>query len=111
KTSNRTHLKTLMGQYFSSGNFNRSSYIAQVTFGSQRASLGFTKGKDIWEFAYPRAYSEYVDKYAKKFTVPEELVWGIMRAETHYRRDAMSPVGALGLMQVMPFTGHKVATL
>lgn len=111
KTSNRTHLKTLMGQYNSSGNFNRSSYIAQVTFGSQRASLGLAKGKDVWEYAYPRAYSEYVDKYSKKFAVPEELVWGIMRAETHYRRDAISPVGALGLMQVMPFTGHKVATL
>jgi soluble lytic murein transglycosylase len=34
-----------------------------------------------------------------------------MRAETNYRRDAISPVGALGLMQVMPFTGHKVAAM
>ncbi|MNT48620.1 Soluble lytic murein transglycosylase precursor [compost metagenome] len=34
-----------------------------------------------------------------------------MRAESTYRRDAISPVGALGLMQVMPFTGHKVASL
>lgn len=111
KTSNREHLRTLMGEYNTAGHFNRSSYIAQINFGGQRAAHGVDGIRYLWEFAYPRAYSEYVEKFTKKFTVPEELVWGIMRAETHYRRDAISPVGALGLMQVMPFTGHKLATL
>lgn len=111
KTSNREYLRSLMSEYNTAGHFNRSSYIAQINFGGQRAAHGMTGIRYLWEFAYPRAYSEYVEKYTKKFTVPEELVWGIMRAETNYRRDAISPVGALGLMQVMPFTGHKVATM
>ncbi|AFY02312.1 soluble lytic murein transglycosylase [Bdellovibrio bacteriovorus str. Tiberius] len=111
KTSNREYLRTLMSEYNTAGHYNRSSYIAQINFGGQRAAHGVDGIRYLWEFAYPRAYSEHVEKYTKKFTVPEELVWGIMRAETHYRRDAISPVGALGLMQVMPFTGHKVATL
>jgi len=111
KTSNRDYLRTLMGEYNTAGHFNRSSYIAQINFGAQRAAHGLDGIRYLWEFAYPRAYSEFVEKYTKKFEVPEELVWGIMRAETNYRRDAISPVGALGLMQVMPFTGHKVATL
>ena len=34
-----------------------------------------------------------------------------MRAESHYRADAQSGVGALGLMQMMPFTGRQVANL
>ncbi|WP_413612446.1 transglycosylase SLT domain-containing protein [Bdellovibrio sp. HCB-110] len=111
KTSNREYLRTLMGEYNTAGHFNRSSYIAQINFGGQRAAHGLEGIRYLWEFAYPRAYSEQVEKYTKKFEVPQELVWGIMRAETNYRRDAISPVGALGLMQVMPFTGHKVATL
>lgn len=111
KTSNRDYLKTLMSEYSTAENYNRSSYIAQITFGGQRAAQGLESGRNLWEAAYPKAYSKHVDKYTKNFAVPQELVWGIMRAETQYRRDAISPVGALGLMQVMPFTGHKLATL
>lgn len=111
KTSNRDYLRTLMTEYSTAGNYNRSSYIAQINFGGQRAAHGMDGIRYLWEFAYPRAYSEHVEKYTKQFAVPEELVWGIMRAETNYRRDAISPVGALGLMQVMPFTGHKVSSL
>ncbi|MFS4460760.1 transglycosylase SLT domain-containing protein [Bdellovibrio sp. HCB2-146] len=111
KTSNRDHLRSLMGEYNTAGHYNRSSYIAQITFGGQRGYQGLTNGRALWEFAYPQAYSDSVSKYSKQFSVPTELVWGIMRAETNYRRDAISPVGALGLMQVMPFTGHKVAAM
>ncbi|MDG0815906.1 transglycosylase SLT domain-containing protein [Bdellovibrio svalbardensis] len=111
KTANREYLRTLMTEYSTAGHFNRSSYIAQVTFGGQRAANGVDGVRYLWELAYPRAYGDSVEKYTKKFSVPEELVWGIMRAESSYRRDAISPVGALGLMQVMPFTGHKVASM
>ncbi|QDK38501.1 transglycosylase SLT domain-containing protein [Bdellovibrio sp. NC01] len=111
KTANREYLRTLMTEYSTAGHFNRSSYLAQVTFGGQRAAHGVDGVRYLWELAYPRAFNDSVEKYTKKFVVPEELVWGIMRAESSYRCDAISPVGALGLMQVMPFTGHKVATL
>ncbi len=111
KTKNRDYLRTLMGEYNTAGHYNRSAYIAQITFGGQRAHNGLEGVRYLWEFAYPKAYDEEVGKYTKKFSVPQELVWGIMRAETNYRRDAISPVGAMGLMQVMPFTGYKVAAL
>lgn len=111
KTSNKDYLRTLMTEYNTAGNYNRSSYIAQINFGAQRGAHGLEGIRYLWEFAYPRAYSAHVENFSKKFTVPEELVWSIMRAETNYRRDAISPVGALGLMQVMPFTGYKLATL
>jgi soluble lytic murein transglycosylase len=111
KTRNRDLLKSLLSEYTMTSSFNRSAFIAQTTFGGQRASMGIEGTRPMWEFAYPRAYSVAVEKYTKQFSVPEELVWGIMRAESSYRQDAISPVGALGLMQVMPFTGHKVANL
>ena len=111
KTRNKEFMKSLMSEYNSVGYFHRSSYIGQVYFSGQRSSLGVEGVRNLWEYAYPKAYSNYVEKYAKDYSVPNELVWGIMRAESHYRKDAISPVGALGLMQVMPFTGYRVASL
>ncbi len=111
RTSKKDYLRTLMSEYSTVEYFNRSSYISQINFGSARASQGINEGRALWEFAYPKAFDQHVSVYTKKFQVPSELVWGIMRAETQYRKDAISPVGALGLMQVMPFTGHKIAAL
>lgn len=111
KTRNKEFMKALMSEYNSVGYFHRSSYIGQVYFSNQRSSFGLEGTRPLWEYAYPKAYAKFVQKYAKDFSVPDELVWGIMRAESQYRKDAISPVGALGLMQVMPFTGYRVANL
>ncbi|MGZ5279843.1 MAG: transglycosylase SLT domain-containing protein, partial [Pseudobdellovibrionaceae bacterium] len=111
KTSNKDYLKNLMQEYQTVENYHRSAYIAQVYFGSQRALHGLEGVRYLWEFAYPQAYSVFVNKYSKQLDVPKELVWGIMRAESTYKRDVISPVGALGLMQVMPGTGMKIAEM
>lgn len=111
KTSNKDYLKTLMQEYEVVENFQRSSYIGQVYFGGLRSFLGLEGNRTLWEHTYPRAYAGYVNKYAREFSIPTELIWGIMRAESQYKKDVVSPVGALGLMQVMPFTGRKVASL
>jgi soluble lytic murein transglycosylase len=110
-TRNKDYLRTLMNEYATVEHFHRSSYLGQVVFSSDRASQGIEGVRYVWEFAYPQAYSESVQKSAKEFKIPTELIWGIMRAESQYRRDAISPVGALGLMQVMPFTARKIASM
>lgn len=111
KTSNREYLKNLMQEYQTVENYNRSAYIAQTYFGGQRALHGLDGVRYLWEFAYPRAYNSIVTKYSKQMNVPSELIWGIMRAESVYKKDVISPVGALGLMQVMPGTGQRVADM
>ncbi len=110
-TKNRDYLKVLMGDYAVLGQYHRSSYLAQTYFGSLRQKLGMVTGKIFWEQAFPKAYEEHVVKYSRRHGVSQELIWGIMKAESQFRMDAISPVGALGLMQVMPFTGMRVATL
>jgi soluble lytic murein transglycosylase len=111
KTTNKEYLKTLMTEYETVDNYNRSSYIGQVSFGSQRAAYGMEGVRYLWEHTYPRAYASHVQKYSKRFDIPQELVWGIMRAESQYKKDVVSPVGALGLMQVMPNTGQKISSI
>ncbi len=111
QTKNKDYLRTLMNEYKIVGHYHRSSYLGQSIFAPARAAQGIEGVRFLWEFAYPKAYAENVEPSAKEFKIPSELVWGIMKAESQYRRDAISPVGALGLMQIMPFTGKKVAQL
>lgn len=49
-------------------------------------------------------YSEFVDKYARQYRVEPELVYAVMRVESCFDPNAVSRVGARGLMQLMPAT-------
>jgi soluble lytic murein transglycosylase-like protein len=42
------------------------------------------------------------------YPVPKALVKAVIRAESGFRPDAVSPTGAVGLMQLMPATGRKL---
>lgn len=111
RTKNKDYLKALMNEYLIVGQYHRLSHISQIYFGKNKSQLGMTQGKQLWEYSFPRAYPQFVDKYAKEYDVNRELVWSIMRAESQYRKEAISPVGALGLMQVMPYTGNRIAEI
>jgi soluble lytic murein transglycosylase-like protein len=45
---------------------------------------------------------------ARKFDLPESFVQSVMRAESGFHADALSPKGAIGLMQLMPDTARDL---
>ena len=51
--------------------------------------------------------AKLVDKHASARRLDPELVHAVIRAESGYRAGAVSPKGAVGLMQVMPMTGMR----
>lgn len=102
--------RMMMAELHRMGRFDRSSTLGELAFSGPRLRGGLDGARDLWEFSYPRAWAESVGASAKAARVDEDLVWSIMRAESHYRSDARSPVGAAGLMQIMPFTGERVAS-
>ncbi|WP_243371847.1 transglycosylase SLT domain-containing protein [Geotalea sp. SG265] len=63
----------------------------------------------VWGLNYPLAFRDAVAKSAGDSHIPESLVYAIMRAESTYSPTALSPVGAVGLMQLMPATASAVA--
>lgn len=58
---------------------------------------------------YPRPYPDLVRLASRAHGVPEELLFAIMMRESAFRTDALSVVGARGLMQIMPKTGRRIA--
>lgn len=58
---------------------------------------------------YKREYSEYVEKYAKLYNIDEKLIYAIIKNESNFNSNAVSSVGAVGLMQIMESTAEDVA--
>jgi len=52
-------------------------------------------------------FSPAVERHAKARGLDPNLVHAVIRAESAYRPSAISPKGAVGLMQVMPATGRR----
>lgn len=61
---------------------------------------------------YPVAYTDLIKQYAEQYDLDPYLVQAIIRCESSNKPDAVSKVGAIGLMQIMPDTGewigHKI---
>lgn len=53
---------------------------------------------------YPIQYEEYVEKYARENGLNKFLVYAVIKTESDFRSDAVSDVGARGLMQIMEDT-------
>lgn len=68
----------------------------------------------LWSFGskllYPKKYDDYVEKYSAKYGVDETLVYAIIKTESSFDSNAVSDVGAIGLMQIMPETFEWLQT-
>lgn len=58
---------------------------------------------------FPLAFSDSVNQFSRNYQIPSELIYAIIRQESGFREDVVSPAGARGLMQVMPSTANQVA--
>jgi soluble lytic murein transglycosylase len=68
--------------------------------------LGLSQANTL---SYPRGFSEIVKGYSVKYNVDEFLVYSIIREESRFQKYAVSPSGAIGLMQLIPDTGRSTA--
>jgi soluble lytic murein transglycosylase len=66
--------------------------------------------RDAWLHAWPRVFGEPVRAATEEFAFDPALVYAVMREESTYRPEVSSPVGARGLMQIIPPTGQRIAT-
>ena len=60
---------------------------------------------------FPLSYSKFVNRYAGKNSLDPGWIFALIRQESMFIADAKSPAGALGVMQIMPDTGRRIATV
>lgn len=64
--------------------------------------------KDLLLAYYPLEHAEAIREQSRQTGVPASLIAGIIRQESAFDERATSPVGARGLMQVMPLTAQEL---
>ena len=61
-------------------------------------------GLSLLKTLYPLEYEDYVEVYAKENNLSPAFVYAVIHCESGFDKDAVSNVGATGLMQIMPDT-------
>lgn len=61
------------------------------------------------KYLYPLNYEESIVKYAREYNVDPYLVASVIKVESNFSPEVVSPKGAVGLMQLMPTTAQWVA--
>lgn len=111
KINTRKKAETLAQFYKSQQFYYRSLSLMNRFSLTGNNQLSLSSDATLWTSLYPEAYKQSVFNFAEKAQVDPYLILSIMRAETQYKSDAISPVGAVGLMQFMPYSAQKVSDL
>jgi len=96
---------------FSKVNNYRTPYKAVLKYHKEKLPLTTTQKSILIQAFYPQAFRSQVEKNARKHDIDMAFIWSIMRAESGFRPQVVSPAGAIGLMQIMPKTGKRLADL
>ncbi len=82
------------------------------SLGWHRMAIDAANRAEAWDaldLRFPTPYQDTFSRYASQRRVPVTELMAIARRESAFYAGARSPVGARGLMQVMPATGKQVA--
>jgi soluble lytic murein transglycosylase len=63
----------------------------------------------FWQMAFPIPYRASINQYSRAQGLDPFLVSALIRQESEFNPQAISPANAYGLMQVLPSTGRQLA--
>jgi len=92
--------------YAHGGDVYRSALLARRPVASSREVV---RDPVLLQIAYPRAFGEIVARHALRSGVPEALLLAVIREESAFHVNALSPRAARGLMQMIPPTARQMA--
>lgn len=72
-------------------------------------ALANADSKNDLSLRFPKSFSNHILRESKRNNLDPALIFAITRQESAFVPTAQSPVGALGLMQLMPSTGRMLA--
>jgi soluble lytic murein transglycosylase-like protein len=87
---------------------------SHVSLKSARSSLPELTGRVSVEMSNfipiraDKAYEHYIQEAARRYALDPALIRAVMRTESAFDAGAVSPVGAMGLMQLMPALAEEM---
>ena len=72
-------------------------------------TIAKVKQWDDIEMRFPMSYAEKIHENAELQNLNPVILFGLIRRESAFNKDARSPSGAQGLMQIMPQTARQIA--
>lgn len=84
-------------------------HVARFSWGLHKTADAPELRRAAWRMTYPTAEADALWRHGQRYDVDPLLALGLMRQESVYRQWALSSTGAIGLMQVMPRTGARIA--
>ena len=101
-----TNALRLMGREFERRNFPADS-ISMMVITTQRDDFEPTKADYI--AMYPRGHRAVLEEIAKTYDIPAHILYGLVWNESLFQNNVSSPVGAMGLGQLMSGTAQEMA--
>lgn len=64
------------------------------------AFLALTIGYQVVLRLYPTKHTQIIEEYAEEYSVDKALIYAVIKCESDFDKDAVSTIGAIGLMQM-----------
>ena len=71
---------------------------------------GMTAYQKVQRYIYPTDYKELVEKYSNEYELDKSLVFAVIKCESNFDPNAVSSIGAKGLMQLTDETYEWVCS-
>jgi len=102
-------VEALCASYGQLGHAKRRHQIALRAPSSYLSEAPTGRARWVWDCAFPSPYEGAVRDAEARESLPVGLVHGVMRQESGFDPDVVSPARAVGLMQLLPETAKAVA--
>lgn len=93
--------------YYQQGDFAASARVARDAM--DKIDIKPNRFDLRWRLVYPIHYYDEITQNAKNWNNDPTIILSIIREESYFNPSAKSPVGATGLMQLMPATAREAA--
>lgn len=101
----------LSSAYVEDERYHMALRILRRHFGAAAVAGDPALPQAFWEMLYPIGWREELTAAAEQSGLDPHLVAALVREESSYHPQALSPAGARGLMQLMPSTARPMAEL
>ncbi|MFC3802562.1 lytic transglycosylase domain-containing protein [Cohnella sp. GCM10012308] len=71
-------------------------------------ALLFIRSEWLGQMVYPIQYQKEIQSNADRYAVDPRLIAAVIRVESNFEPNAVSPKGAIGIMQIMPDTAEWI---